>query len=374
MVLDLPEFPWDSLAEARRTAEAHPGGIVDLSVGSPVDPTPELVQRALREASDAHAYPTNWGTADARAAVVDWFARVRGVPGLAEEQLFVTVGSKELVAGLPTQLGLGPGDVVVHPRIAYPTYDIGARMAGATPARADEPGEWPAATRLVWLNSPSNPTGAVLGVEALRAIVAAARERGVVVASDECYALMPWAVDEAPSILDPRVTDGDLTGLLAVHSLSKQSNLAGYRAAFVAGDRALVQRVLGVRKHLGLMAPAPVQHAMAVALADDAHVAEQVERYRARRATLMPALERAGWPVSSDAGLYLWASDGRDARAQLAALAELGILVAPGDFYGDERHVRVALTASDAAIAEAAARLAPEAPVRRASGAQPSRR
>ena len=356
-MLALPAFPWDTLDAARAAAAAHPGGLIDLSVGSPVDPTPEIVQAALREASDAHAYPTNWGAAEARAAIVDWFARVRGVPGLGEDQLFVTVGSKELVAGLPTQLGLGEGDVVVHPTVAYPTYDIGARMARATPVPADDPGEWPSATRLVWINSPSNPTGAVQGVDALRRIVSAARERGIVVASDECYALMPWEVDEAPSVLDPRVTDGDPTGLIAVHSLSKQSNLAGYRAAFVAGDRALVQRVLGVRKHLGLMAPAPVQHAMAVALADDAHVAEQVERYRARRATLKGALERAGWAVASDAGLYLWAADGADARSQTDALARLGILVAPGDFYGDASHVRVAITAPDAAVAHAAARI-----------------
>ncbi|MCR8670206.1 succinyldiaminopimelate transaminase [Agrococcus sp. HG114] len=354
----LPEFPWDTLAGAKSIAAAHPRGLVDLSVGSPVDPTPELLQRALREATDAHGYPTNWGTPEVRRAIVEWFARVRGVPGLADEHVLVTVGSKELVAGLPLQLGLGEGDAVVHPAVAYPTYDIGARIARARPVPADDPDDWPAETRLVWVNSPSNPTGAVLGVDALRRVVRAARGRGVVVASDECYALLPWEVDEAPSILDPRVTDGDLTGLLAVYSLSKQSNLAGYRAAFVAGDPGVVQRVLAVRKHLGLMAPTPVQHALAVALGDDAHVAEQRERYRARRARLLPALRGRGFDVESEAGLYLWATDGSDALTQVDALARLGILVAPGTFYGDDRHVRVALTASDDAIAEAAARLA----------------
>ncbi len=353
----LPEFPWDTLAGARARAASHPDGLVDLSVGSPVDPTPELLQRALREATDAHGYPTNWGTPEVRRAIVDWFARVRGVPGLTDDHVLVTVGSKELVAGLPLQLGLGAGDVVVHPSVAYPTYDIGARIAGATPVRADDPDAWPDGTRLVWLNSPSNPTGEVLGVPELRRIVAAARERGIVVASDECYALLPWEVAEAPSILDPRVTDGDRRGLLAVYSLSKQSNLAGYRAAFVAGCRDVVQRVLSVRKHLGLMAPSPVQHALAVALGDDAHVAEQRERYRARRAMLLPALQARGFEVSADAGLYLWASDGTDALSQVDALAALGILAAPGTFYGDERHVRVALTASDDDIERAASRL-----------------
>ncbi|WP_324287997.1 succinyldiaminopimelate transaminase [Agrococcus sp. SL85] len=356
--LGLPDFPWDTLAAAKARAAAHPEGLVDLSVGSPVDPTPALLQEALREATDAHGYPTNHGTPEVRRAIADWFARVRGVPGLADEHVLVTVGSKELVAGLPLQLGLGPGDVVVHPRVAYPTYDIGARMAGATPVRADDPDDWPEATRLVWVNSPSNPTGEVLGVAALRRVVAAARERGIVVASDECYALLPWEVDDAPSILDPRVTDGDRSGLVAVYSLSKQSNLAGYRAAFVAGCSTVVQGVLEVRKHLGLMAPSPVQHALAVALGDDAHVAEQRERYRARRAALLPALRARGLDVAADAGLYLWATDGREAMAQVDELAGLGILVAPGGFYGDDRRIRVALTASDADVARAAARLA----------------
>lgn len=355
--MELPEFPWDSLAAAKARAAAHPDGLVDLSVGSPVDPTPQLIQQALREATDAHAYPTNHGSSEARRAISEWFERVRGVPGIADEHVLVTVGSKELVAGLPLQLGLGAGDVVVHPSIAYPTYDIGARIAGAEPVRADDPDDWPEATKLVWLNSPSNPTGRVLGVDALRRVVHAARERGVVVASDECYALLPWEVDESPSILDPRVTGGDLTGLVSVYSLSKQSNLAGYRAAFVAGDPHVVQRVLAVRKHLGLMAPSPVQHALAVALADEDHVAEQRERYRARRALLLPALEQRGFRVTSDAGLYLWSTDGTDALAQVDALSRLGILVAPGTFYGDTTHVRVALTASDERIAEAAARL-----------------
>ncbi|GAA2172229.1 bifunctional succinyldiaminopimelate transaminase/glutamate-prephenate aminotransferase [Agrococcus versicolor] len=361
----LPAFPWDSLADAKATAAAHAGGIVDLSVGSPIDPTPRILQDALAAASDAPTYPTCWGTPALRDAIVDWFARVRGVPGLGHANVMPTVGSKETVAGLPLWLGLGAGDVVVHPSVAYPTYDIGARVAGATPVPADDPDDWPEGTRLVWVNSPSNPTGDVASVETLRRIVERARAIGAVVASDECYALLPWDADEVPSILDPRVAGGSREGLLVVHSMSKQSSIAGYRAAFLAGCATLVGRVLEVRKHIGLIPPAPVQHAMAVGLPDDAHVAEQRERYRARRAVLRRALEAAGFDVRGAAGLYLWATDGRGAREQVADLAAHGILVAPGDFYGDDRRVRVALTASDERIAEAATRLAGYRPLRR---------
>src|SRR5690606_29133459 len=262
-----------------------------------------------------------------------------------------------------------PGDVVVHPEAAYPTYDVGARMAGATALPADDVAAWEGRddVRLVWLNSPSNPTGRVLGVAELRRVVDAARRVGAVVASDECYALMPWEQpwvdDGVPSVLAARVTGGDLTGLLAVHSLSKQSNLAGYRAAFVAGDPVVVGALLEKRKHLGMMVPAPVQAATAVALADDAHVDAQVARYRRRREALRPALLAAGYEVDgSEAGLYLWArapGAGQDCWATVADLAELGVLVAPGSFYGPAgaRHVRVALTASDDDVARAVARL-----------------
>ncbi|MBD8059718.1 succinyldiaminopimelate transaminase [Cellulomonas sp. JH27-2] len=369
----LPDFPWDTLVPFAERARAHPDGIVDLSVGTPVDPTPPLLRDALTAASDAHGYPTTHGTLELREAVVRWFARRRGVPGLDPAAVLPTVGSKELVAFLPALLGLGDGDVVLHPAAAYPTYDVGARLAGATPEPCDDPAARLAdeGVRLVWLNSPGNPDGSVLSVEQLRDVVAAARAaserdgKPVVVASDECYAELawdePWVSDCIPSILDPRVTGGDLTGLLAVYSLSKQSNLAGYRAAFVAGDPALVGALLEVRKHAGLIVPAPVQAAMVVALDDDEHVAEQRERYARRRAVLRSALEGAGYAVdASSAGLYLWTrpeAGGQDSWATVADLAELGILVAPGAFYGDDQHVRIALTASDERIATAAARL-----------------
>lgn len=364
-VRDLADYPWDAVAPYAEQARRHPGGIVDLSIGSPVDPTPEVVARALREATDAHAYPQTVGTAALREAIVRWYERRRGVTGLAPENVLPTIGSKELVALLPLLLGLGAGDVVVHPRAAYPTYEVGARLVGATPVAADDPADFPDGTRLVWVNSPGNPDGRVLDVAALRQLVARAQELGAVVVSDECYAELgwdgPWAHDAVPSILDPRVTGGDVAGLLSVYSLSKQSNLAGYRAAFLAGDATIVARLLTARKHLGLMLPLPVQHAMAAALGDDDHVARQKDLYRRRRDVLRPALERAGFRIDhSEAGLYLWATAGEDAWQTLGRLAELGILAGPGHFYGAHfpQHVRFSLTASQERIEAAAARLA----------------
>jgi succinyldiaminopimelate transaminase len=365
----LPDFPWDTLADAAALARRHPDGVVDLSVGTPVDGTPAVVREALAAAADAPGYPTTHGLPTLREAVVDWFARRRSAPGLEPDAVLPTIGSKELVALLPSLLELGPGDVVVHPRIAYPTYDVGARLAGATPVPADATTQLgPGKVALVWLNSPSNPTGRVLGVEHLAKVVAWARARGAVVASDECYAELGWGPDPVPSILDPRVSGGSTDGLLALYSLSKRSNLAGYRAAFAAGDPRLVRRILQVRKHAGLMVPAPVQAAMTVALRDDAHVVEQRERYRRRREMLLSGLRGAGLVHDGgEAGLYLWVRpDGRgmSSEALVGALATRGLLVAPGTFYGPagEGHVRMALTATDERIAAAAERLA-EGPV-----------
>ncbi|WP_308799292.1 succinyldiaminopimelate transaminase [Agromyces silvae] len=360
----LPDYPWDLMTPYRERADAHPGGVVDLSIGSPVDPTPELIRDALAAATDAHAYPTTVGTPALRQAIVDWYARRRGVPGLTVAQVLPTIGSKELVALLPFLLGLGEGDVVVHPRAAYPTYEIGAVFAGATSFASDHPAEWPEATRLVWLNSPGNPDGRVLGVAELRAARARARELGAWIVADECYAELGWeggwADAPVPSLLDPRVTDGDLDRTLAIYSLSKQSNLAGYRAAFVAGCSDSIARLTTARKHAGLMLPAPLQAAMTVALGDDAHVRAQKARYRARREVLKPALEAAGFRIDhSEAGLYLWATEGRDAWESIGRLADLGIVAGPGHFYGVHfpEHVRLSLTATDDRVASAADRL-----------------
>lgn len=360
MSLALPDFPWNSLLPFRVAAAAHPDGIVDLAIGSPVDPVPPLIRDALAEAADAPGYPQTQGSPELRDAIVDWYAR-RGVE-LGPENTLPTIGSKEFIATLPTLLGLGPGDAVVYPTVAYPTYEVGARIADAEPVAADDPDDWPVNTRLVWLNSPGNPDGVVHDHDSLRRAVVKAREIGAVVANDECYTELNWAGDgPTPSILDPEVTQGSRRLTLAVHSLSKRSNLAGYRAGFIAGCSDLVGEILEARKHAGLIPPAPVQHAMAVALADDAHVAEQKARYRARREILRTALEGAGFRIDgSTAGLYLWATRDEDCWNTVAALADVGLLVTPGSFYGSSsaRHVRVSLTATDERIAAAASRLA----------------
>lgn len=363
-VADLADYPWDAVAPYAARARAHPGGIVDLSIGSPVDPTPDRIAEALAAAADAHGYPQTVGTPALGDAIVDWYARRRGVVGLGRANVLPTIGSKELVALLPLLLGLGPGDVVVHPRAAYPTYAAGATLTGASPLPADDPAEWPDATRLVWINSPGNPDGRVKDAAALRAAVARARDLGAVVAGDECYAELgwdaPWDAEPIPSILDPRVTGGDLAGVVSVYSLSKQSNLAGYRAAFLAGDSQLVTRLLTARKHLGLMVPAPVQAAMTIALTGDDDVSAQKERYRRRRGMLRPALREAGFRIDgSEAGLYLWATEGRDAWDSVGRLADLGILTGPGHFYGPHfpQHIRLSLTAPDERVAAAAERL-----------------
>ena len=359
--LALPDFPWDSLADAAARARSHPDGFIDLSVGSPVDATPTVAATALAAAADAHAYPVTSGSAALREAIAAWFERRRGVAGLTAANVIPTVGSKEAIGLLPLILGLGHGDVVVHPETAYPTYAVGAAAVGAAPLALDDPASWPETTKLVWLNSPGNPDGRVLSIEQLRAAVARARELGAVIASDECYAELNWTgPDPTPSILDPEVIGDSRANVLAIYSLSKQSNLAGYRAGLIAGCSRLVAEILSVRKHLGLMVPAPIQAAMTAVLADDAHVAEQRERYRERRMRLSRALVAAGYRIDhSEAGLYLWATKGDDAWTRVDELAGAGILVAPGSFYGEAgaKHVRFALTATDAAIRDACARL-----------------
>ncbi|XVU24694.1 succinyldiaminopimelate transaminase [Actinoplanes sp. CA-054009] len=355
----LPDFPWDLLEPAKAKAAAHPDGIVDLSVGTPVDPVPELIRRALADASDAPGYPLTAGTPALRAAIGEWLARACRASGTLG--VLPTIGSKELVAWLPTLLGVGPGDVVVIPSVCYPTYEVGVRLAGATVIRSDSltaVGPTPR-VKLIWVNSPSNPTGKVLPAEHLRKVVDWARERGAVVASDECYLSLGWETQPV-SVLDDAVTGGDYTGVLAVHSLSKRSNLAGYRAGFVGGDPALIGELLAVRKHAGMIVPAPVQAAMIAALGDETHVTSQRDLYAARRDTLRAALVKAGFEIShSEAGLYLWSTRGEDSWQTVDWLAERGILAAPGAFYGPaaDKHVRIALTATDERVAAAVKRL-----------------
>jgi succinyldiaminopimelate transaminase len=355
------------LEAAKARAAAHSGGIVDLSIGTPVDPVPAVIQAALAAAADAPGYPLTAGSPSLRGAITNWVGRACGAdPGFG---VLPTIGSKELVAWLPTLLGLGAGDVVVIPSVCYPTYEVGARLAGAMVVRSDRPDlESADRVRLVWINSPANPNGSVMDPETMRAIIAWGRANNVVIASDECYISLGWEAEPTSALA---ACDGDFTGVLAVHSLSKRSNLAGYRAGFIAGDAALVSELLAIRKHAGMIVPAPVQAAMIAALGDEEHVVVQKARYGQRREALRKALVEAGFTIEdSQAGLYLWARsharhrvDGHaeiDGWSTVDWLAERGILAAPGDFYGPAGRpfVRIALTATDERIGEAVVRLA----------------
>ena len=327
-------------------------------MGTPVDPTPVDVREALAGAADAPGYPLTSGSAEFIAAARGWMARRRGVPAETAGGIVASVGSKEVVALLPTLLGLGPADTVVIPSLAYPTYDVGARLAGCRVVVSDDPASVDGAA-LAWVNSPANPSGRVLDAAALRAWASAARSSGTLLASDECYAEFGWTA-EPVSALHPDVCGGDPAGIVVLHSLSKRSNMAGYRVGVIAGDEAMVARILEVRRHLGLMVPAPVQAAAVVAFADDDHVERQRARYLDRREVLLPALRDAGLRIDhSEAGLYLWATAGEPCWDTAARFAGWGILVTPGDFYGPagDRHVRIALTATDADVAAAAARI-----------------
>jgi succinyldiaminopimelate transaminase len=373
----LPEYPWDELAPIAEKARAFPGGAVDLSVGTPVDPVPAVIREALTAAANAPGYPLTAGTPELRAAAAGWLARSLDVH-VDPVTVLPVIGTKEFIAWLPTMLGLGASDAVLFPSLAYPTYDIGARLCGAASVPVDDwsPDSLAAAqssaqspaqssalspARLRWVNSPSNPTGRVLSATALRDAVAWARSRGAVLASDECYISLGW--DAAPvSVLHASVRGGSLDGVLAVFSLSKRSNLAGYRAGFVTGDPRLMKDLLLVGRQAGMIVPAPVQAAMIAALSDDAHAVEQKARYGARRAVLVAGLTAAGFTIEhSEAGLYLWATrPGLDCWAACELLAtECGILAGPGSMYGPagSGYIRVALTATDERVATAGGRL-----------------
>ncbi len=358
--LVLPDFPWDSLAPYVAMARAHEGGVVDLSVGTPVDDVPAVVQAALAATTNTPGYPATYGTLALREAAAGWLRRRHAVTGADPANVLPIIGAKEFVAWLPTLLGLGAGDTVGIPALAYPTYDVGARLAGAAPVVVEGTATT-APLAMLWINSPANPHGQILGVDQLREIVEWARDRGTIVVSDECYLEFGWS-GEAPalSILHPSVCGSSHAGLIAVHSLSKRSNLAGYRAGFVTGDPSLVAELLEVRKHAGMIVPAPVQAAMVAALDDDAHVEDQRARYLARRAIVLPALASAGFSVEhSQGGLYLWATRDEECWVSIEWLARLGILAGPGIFYGEagRRHVRIALTATDERVTAAAHRL-----------------
>ncbi len=366
----LPEYPWDELAPIAEKARAFPGGAVDLSVGTPVDPVPAVIREALAAAANAPGYPLTAGTPELRAAAAGWLARSLDVH-VEPVTVLPVIGTKEFIAWLPTMLGLGAADAVLYPSLAYPTYDIGARLCGAASVPVDDlpvddsAGDAlataPSSARLRWVNSPSNPTGRVLSADTLRSAVGWARSRGCVLASDECYIELGWDVTPV-SALHESVRGDSLDGVLAVFSLSKRSNLAVYRAGFVTGDPRLMKELLLVGRQSGMIVPAPVQAAMTVALSDDAHAVEQKARYAARRAILAAGLTAAGFTIEhSEAGLYLWATrPGLDCWAACELLAsECGILAGPGSMYGPggSAYVRVALTATDERVAVAGERL-----------------
>jgi succinyldiaminopimelate transaminase len=287
-----------------------------------------------------------------RDAIKKWATHRLGVTG--DFDVLPLIGSKEFVAWLPTFL---QSKKVLFPKVAYPTYNVGAIIAGAEPVAVDiDAHSWPDSD-LAWINSPSNPTGRVHTESELRAAIDYSRSHNAPVVSDECY--LEFGDKAQPSSI-LSFTDGNNLKILAVQSLSKRSSMAGYRGAFVVGDPALIKKILEIRKHAGMMVPLPIQHAMIAALSDDAHVQEQRARYNQRRKTLAPALESIGFKVEhSEAGLYIWCTRTEDSWKSVEALAQLGILVTPGIFYGSDgaQHVRIAMTATDDAIADAAARI-----------------
>ena len=358
----LPEYPWQKLKPYQAIAEQHAKGMVDLSVGSPVDPTPKIIQDAIRDSTNAPGYPSTGGSLEFRTAVAEWFGRRRGVE-LTVDQVMPTIGSKEFISFLPLMLGLGKGDVIVQPSVAYTAYVVGAALCGAEIISEDDPAKWPENTKLIWINSPGNPDGRVLDVAEMKAAVVRARELGAVLASDECYAELGWghwAETRIPSVLDPRVCEGSYENLIAIYSLSKQSNLAGYRAAFAAGPEELIKGLVNIRMHSGLIMPAPVQKAVIAALGDEEHVSAEREIYRKRREVLLEAVKAYGFEIAeSQAGLYLWATLGEDCWVTVKRMADLGILVVPGEFYeaGGSQYVRFSITSTDEKISEGAARL-----------------
>jgi succinyldiaminopimelate transaminase len=350
-----PPYPYDRLNALERLADSLPGGVVDCSIGTPCDPVPEVAARAAADAlGQSMGYPPSAGSVALREAATSWIARRYRI-ALDTVNVGACVGTKELVASLPHLLRLRnpQRDTVLFPAVSYPSYDMGAVLAGCRAVPVPLDAEWhldldavaeaDAERALVlWMNEPGNPTSSAAGADHFAKVAAWARARGIVVASDECY------TEYAPE--PATILGSGVDGLLAVHSLSKRSNLAGMRVGFYAGDPELVAYLVETRKHAGLMAPVAMQAAAAAALGDDAHVAEQRARYAERRELAITALRAAGLVHGGGPGLfYLWlrradgADDGWEIAAQLATSA--GLLVAPGDLYGPAGadHVRLAV-------------------------------
>jgi len=360
-----PPYPYDRLDPLRALAAEHEGGLVDLSIGTPCDPPPEAVVQAMAGA-DARGYPASNGTPPLREAVAAWLDRFLGVD-LAPDQVAACIGTKELVAGMPQwlQLRTPERDTVLYPAISYPTYEMGATLAGCravpVPVREDWTIDLDAIDEAdadralcLWVNTPGNPAG---GIDDLGAAAEWGRARGVPVLSDECYVAFTW--DGPPRSILHHGADG----VLAVHSLSKRSNLAGGRAGFYAGDASLVAYLREVRKHAGFMVPSPVQAAAVAALADEDHVDVQRERYRRRLLALQAAMADLGLDAPMPGGgFYLWVeAPGGDAWGLTERLARAGgAIVSPGEFYGEAGagHVRIAAVQPDERIDLVVERLA----------------
>lgn len=348
----LPDFPWDALAPYSQLAKQHPKGAIDLSQGTPVDSTPQLIQSALQESADSPRYPVTAGTKDLQDAIRNWAINHLGASG--DFDVLPLIGSKELVAWLPTIL---QSKKVIYPEIAYPTYLVGALLAQAEPIPVGiDAAIWPNSD-FAWVNTPSNPTGRVHSESELREAIKWSRNSGATLVCDECY--IDFGDSAQPTSL-LKYTDGDNSNILVVHSLSKRSSMAGYRGAFLIGDPKLIAEIREIRKHAGMMVPLPIQNAMVAALSDEKHVEIQRDRYNARRAILAPALISAGFKIEeSAAGLYIWCTRSENCWKSVEWLAKLGIVATPGSFYGElgASHIRIAMTATDAQISEAAARI-----------------
>lgn len=355
-----PPYPQDRLDDLRTTAAQVDGGAIDASIGSPIDPMPAVVIQALAQATPgATGYPRSVGSPEYRQAASTWLAHRLGVD-VGPDDIAACVGMKELVVSLPRILSLrDPSrDTVLYPAVSYPSYAMGAELAGLRAVSVPLDDDWlprldavadaDAERALVlWLNQPGNPTGSHASAGQLTTWATWARERGIIVASDECYV----EFDPEPST----VLRGGSQGVLALHSLSKRSNMAGLRAGFVAGDPELVRYLGEVRKHAGLMVPSPVQAAAVAALGDDDHVVVQRERYDRRRAALLPAFEAIGLRhAGGPSTFYLWlaAADGADGWEIAKRLVEYGLVCAPGDLYGPDGapYARVSLTIPDDAV------------------------
>ena len=372
MTFRIPPYPYDRLSGLAKLAEAQPGGMVDCSVGTPCDPPAPAVIEALASSGTERGYPASAGSSELRDAAAHWLIRRFGLVGVSPSSVAACVGTKEFVASVPHLLRLREPqrDTVLYPAVSYPTYAMGAELAGcravAVPAPAGRPGGIDldaidpadaARALLLWSNSPSNPTGALgdLGAEA-----AWGRAHGAPVFSDECYAEFTWA--GPPRSVLQHGTDG----VVAVHSLSKRSNLAGVRVGFYTGDPELVDFLRAVRQHAGLMVPGPAQAAGVAALDDDEHVEVQRERYRERLSFLSDALAGYGCPTRlPEGGFYLWVPVPPERWSDAWGLAESlatdgGLLVSPGDLYGNggSAHVRVAVVQPMERLALAAERLA----------------